>query len=101
MGIFRQPLEAFALFGHAHLEITLKLVRRESVCAAQDLSPRAIGPRELGQRFWIFRIISVAGEIRGKVELELAIQQTNCCPRRSALPGSAITARIGSRLVAY
>src|SRR5882724_6991983 len=100
MGIFRQPLEALAVFAHTRLEITLKFVRRESVSAAQDFSPCSIRTREPGDRLWIFGIVRVAREIWRDINLELAVQETNCCSR-SAVPGGAIAARIGNRFFGY
>src|SRR5438067_2696122 len=51
VGILWQPLEAFRVFPHTHLEITLKLVRRESVCAAQDCPHAPSGPENLASVF--------------------------------------------------
>src|SRR5207249_8826862 len=80
--ILRQPLESFGVFRHAHLEITLELIRCESVSTAQNCSPSSIGPREFSERLWILRIVRIAREISRDVNLELAVQEAHCCRSR-------------------
>src|SRR5437588_938310 len=99
MGILRQPLEAFAVFRDTHFEIACKLVRRKPVRAAQHCSPSPVGSRESGHGLWLFRIVSVAREIRWNVELKLTVEQTNCRSSRSGTRRTTV-ARIAGALFA-